>query len=270
MNFTEDQIERYSRHFLLQEVGIEGQTKINQAKVLVIGAGGLGAPVALYLASAGVGKIGIVDGDVVDLSNLQRQVIHATKDVGTPKVDSAYNSMIDINPDIEVVKIPEFVRADNICDIIREWDFVIDGTDSFGIKFLINDACIMEKKPFSHAGILRFDGQTTTVKPYESSCYRCTFIEPPPLNAVPSCSQAGVLGAIAGVIGTIQATEALKFITGIGNLLYNRLLVFDAKEMSFRNVNTKRKKTCAICGDSPTITSLEEVPTQVCDLKLNK
>ncbi|MCD7937253.1 MAG: HesA/MoeB/ThiF family protein, partial [Tannerellaceae bacterium] len=228
IDFTEEQIERYSRHILLQDVGVEGQEKILKAKVLIIGAGGLGAPIALYLAAAGVGTIGIVDGDVVDLSNLQCQVIHFTPDVGRPKVESAAEKIKQINPDVHVVTYPEFFVASNALDMIRDYDFVIDGTDNFPVKFLINDACVLAGKPFSHGGILRFEGQTLTYVP-GSACYRCLFNAPPPPNAVPTCSQAGVLGAIAGMLGTIQAAEALKYITGVGELLTDRLLTFNAK-----------------------------------------
>lgn len=265
-DYTEDQLERYSRHILLKDVGIEGQEKILDAKVFIIGAGGLGAPVALYLAAAGVGKIGIADFDTVDLSNLQRQVIHFTDDVGRLKVESAANKMRAINPDIEVVVYNEMVVAANIRQLIRGYDFVIDGTDNFAAKFLINDACIMENIPYSHGGILRFDGQTMTIKPRESACYRCVFGVPPPANAVPTCSQAGVLGAIAGMLGTMQAAECLKFITGAGELLTNKLLAFDAKTMSFRKVNLKRNLKCAVCGDNPTITELHDGEQAVCDI----
>lgn len=267
MDLNEEQIERYSRHILLQDVGIEGQMKLAEARVLIIGAGGLGAPIAMYLAAAGIGTIGIVDGDVVEISNLQRQIIHFTKDINVPKVDSAKEKMTAMNPDVKVETIHEYVRADNIRELIRDWDFVVDGTDTFAIKFLINDACVMENKPFSHGGILRFDGQTMTVVPGQSACYRCVFIKPPPANAVPSCSQAGVLGAIAGMLGTIQAAEVLKFVTGVGDLLENRLLSFNAKNMRFREVNFKKNPKCGICGDQPTITELVDEPLPSCDLK---
>ena len=221
IDLTEDQIERYSRHILLQDVGLEGQEKILNARVLIVGAGGLGAPAAMYLAAAGVGHIGIVDADVVDLSNLQRQIIHFTKDVGQPKVESAKEKMLAINPDVEVTTYHEFMDSSNAKKIIEPWDFVIDGTDNFPVKFLINDACVMLGKAFSHGGILRFRGQTFTHVP-GSACYRCFFKEPPPAGAVPTCSQAGVLGAIAGMLGTIQAAEALKYILGVGELLVER------------------------------------------------
>ena len=220
LEFTEERLERYSRHILLKDVGVEGQIKIFDAKVLIIGAGGLGSPAALYLAAAGVGTIGIADADNVDLSNLQRQVIHHTSDVGKPKVESAAEKMRAINPDVEVRTYHEWVRAANIRQMIRDYDFVIDGTDNFVAKFLINDACVLERKPFSHGGILRFNGQTMTVRPGESACYRCAFRAIPPRGVVPSCSEAGILGAVAGMLGTIQAAEALKFITRRGRVAH--------------------------------------------------
>ncbi|MBQ7420643.1 MAG: molybdopterin-synthase adenylyltransferase MoeB [Prevotella sp.] len=265
-DFTEQQIERYSRHILLQDVGVEGQEKLLNARVLIIGAGGLGAPASLYLAAAGVGTIGIVDADIVDLSNLQRQVIHFTKDVGVPKVESAKEKMQAINPDVKVETYHEFLYSGNALDIIKQYDFIIDGTDNFPVKFLINDACVMAGKPFSHGGILRFNGQTFTHVP-GSACYRCMFKEPPPPGAVPTCSQAGVLGAIAGMLGTIQAVEALKYIIGIGDLLTNRLLTFDAKTMQFRTVPVHHRDTCPVCGTYPTITELIDYQQAACDLK---
>ena len=230
IDFTEEQIQRYSRHILLQDVGVEGQEKIMNARVLVVGAGGLGAPVSLYLAAAGIGTIGIVDADVVDLSNLQRQVIHFTKDVGVPKVKSAEEKIKAINPDVQVDTYYEFLDSSNALDIIREYDFVVDGTDNFPVKFLINDACVMAGKPFSHGGILRF-------------------------------------GAIAGMLGTIQAAETLKYFTGIGELLTNRLLTFDAKTMQFRTVPVRHRDSCAICGTNPTIDHLIDYEQAACDLK---
>jgi molybdopterin/thiamine biosynthesis adenylyltransferase len=266
MDFTSEQIERYSRHILLQDIGVEGQEKIIQGRVLVIGAGGLGAPILLYLAAAGVGTLGVIDGDVVDLSNLQRQVIHFTPDVGKPKVESAKEKIRLINPDVNVITYHKFFSSDNALEIIRDYDFIIDGTDNFPVKFLINDACVFAGKPFSHGGILRFDGQTITHLP-ETACYRCVFNAPPPPNAVPTCSQAGVLGAIAGMLGTIQAAEALKYLTGTGELLTNRLLTFNAKTMQFRNVNVRRNHKCPVCGEHPTITELIESEQAVCELK---
>ncbi len=270
LEFTEERLERYSRHILLKDVGVEGQMKLFAGKVLIIGAGGLGAPVALYLAAAGVGTIGIADADCVDISNLQRQVIHHTPDVGKAKVESAAEKMRAINPDVTVRTYQEFIRAANVREIIRGYDFIIDGTDNFAAKFLINDACVLENTPFSHGGILRFDGQTMTVKPGESACYRCIFTAPPPKGAVPTCSEAGILGAVAGMLGTIQAAEALKFIIGAGELLTNSLLTFNAAHMNFRKVHLKRNLNCAVCGDHPTLTELVDEEQPVCELKAAK
>jgi molybdopterin/thiamine biosynthesis adenylyltransferase len=269
VDFTEEQINRYSRHILLQDVGVEGQEKISNGKVLVVGAGGLGAPVALYLAAAGVGTIGVVDGDAVDLSNLQRQIIHFTQDVNKPKVLSAKEKINQLNPDVKVVTYQTLFVADNASDIIKDYDFIVDGTDNFPVKFLINDACVMAGKPFSHGGILRFDGQTFTHTP-GTACYRCFFNSPPPPNAVPTCSQAGVLGAIAGMLGTIQAAEVLKYLTGVGELLTNRLLSFNAKTMEFRTVKIRRSEKCPVCGAHPIITTLIDYEQAVCDIANHK
>jgi molybdopterin-synthase adenylyltransferase len=265
MDFTEEQLERYSRHLILQNIGIEGQEKIMKGKVLLVGAGGLGSPAALYLAAAGVGTIGIIDGDVVDHTNLQRQVIHFTDDVNVPKVESARQKINKLNPDVKVNIYKALLTAENALTIIGNYDFVIDGTDNFPSKFLVNDACVMAKKAYSHGGILRFEGQTMTYVP-GSACYRCIFGGPPPKDAVPSCSQAGVLGSIAGILGTIQATEALKYLTGTGELLTNRMLVFDALKMKFREVNFKSDKNCRVCGAIPSITTLAMDDMPVCDL----
>ena len=264
IDFTDSQLERYSRHILLQEVGIEGQEKILAAKVLIVGAGGLGSPAALYLAAAGIGTIGIVDYDEVEISNLQRQIAHFTKDLKTAKVDSAAEKMQAINPDILVNKHLASLCADNIRDIIREYDFVIDGSDNFPTKFLVNDACIFENIPYSHGGVLRFEGQTMTVLPGKSACYRCVFPKPPPADVVPTCSQAGILGAVAGMLGTIQAAEALKYVLGLGEPLTDALLTFDAKTMDFHKVRLKKQKNCPICGENPTITELRDEEQTVC------
>ena len=268
-DFTEEELVRYSRHILLQDVGVEGQERIRQGRVLIVGAGGLGSPVALYLAAAGVGTIGIIDGDVVDLSNLQRQVIHTTDDVGRPKVESARAKIERINPHVKVVTYHDFLRADNALDIIADYDFVVDGTDNFPVKFLINDACVMAGKPFSHGGILRFEGQTFTHLP-GTACYRCLFPAPPPPGLVPTCSQAGVLGAIAGMLGTIQAAEVLKYLTGVGELLTDRLLTFNAKTMDFRKIRTQRHDGCPLCGSHPTVTRLVDYEQATCELKAKK
>ncbi len=267
INLTEQQLERYSRHILLKDVGVEGQERIMKSRILIIGAGGLGAPAALYLAAAGVGVLGIVDSDSVELSNLQRQIIHFTTDLKKSKVLSAAEKIKLLNPDVLVDLYNERVTATNIRQIIRSYDFVIDGTDNFAAKFLINDACVMEKIPFSHGGILRFTGQTMTVVPGQSACYRCVFSAPPPKNAVPSCSQAGVLGAIAGMLGTIQAAEALKFVAKIGKLLENSLLTFDALKMDFRKITLHKRSDCPVCGENPYITELHDEEQPVCDLK---
>lgn len=266
MTLTEQQIERYSRHIILEQVGGTGQEKLLSSSVLIIGAGGLGAPAGLYLAATGVGTIGIVDGDNVDLSNLQRQVIHHTDDVGLEKIKSAEAKMLAINPDLTVKTYKQWAKADNIREIIRDYDFVIDGTDNFAAKFLVNDACYFEKVPFSHAGILRFDGQLLTVLPGETTCYRCIFDGPPPAEAVPSCSQAGVLGVLAGVIGSLQATEAIKYLLGLGELLTGTLLTYNALSMDFRKVQLNRNPDCLLCGDNPKITELKDEEQVVCDL----
>lgn len=266
MNLTETQIERYSRHILLKDVGGEGQEKLLNTKVLIIGAGGLGAPIALYLAAAGVGHIGIIDADKVDITNLQRQVIHFTDDIDRPKVQSAKEKIEAINPDVQVTTYQDLFMASNALDLVAPYDFIVDGTDNFATKFLINDACVMAKKPYSHGGILRFDGQTFTHTP-GNACYRCLFEGPPPANLVPTCSQAGVLGAVAGMLGTVQAAEVLKHSIGIGDLLENRLLIFDAFKMKFRTVNVKKRDNCRVCGENPTITELVDGEQAVCDLK---
>ena len=266
MAFSNEQLERYSRHIILKEIGVKGQKKLLNAKVLIIGAGGLGAPAAMYLAAAGVGTIGIADADEVDLSNLQRQIIHATEDVGKPKVQSAKETMNKMNPDVTVNTYHEFVSSENIMELISGYDFIIDGTDNFPAKFLINDACVMAKKPFSHAGIIRFKGQLMTYVPGEGPCYRCVFKNPPPKDAVPTCKQAGVVGAMGGVIGSLQAMEAIKYITGTGELLTGHLLTFDAIKMEFRKIKLpKPNGKCAVCGENPTITELVDYEQTECD-----
>ena len=270
MKLTEQQIERYSRQIILEEVGGAGQEKLLTSKVLIVGAGGLGAPAALYLAAAGVGTIGIIDSDKVDLTNLQRQVIHHTEDVGVDKVVSAQNQMRAINPDVTIRTYRTRVNAENISEIIREYDFVLDGTDNFPAKFLVNDACYFEKVPFSHAGILRFDGQLITVIPEETTCYRCIFHSPPSAGVVPSCSQAGVLGVLAGVIGSLQATEAIKYLLGIGDLLTDKLLTYNALTMEFRKIHLNRNPNCLLCGRNPKITVLKDEEQVICHLKGDK
>ena len=250
---SNEQLERYSRHIILKEVGAKGQKKLLNAKVLIIGAGGLGAPAAMYLAAAGVGTIGIADADEVDLSNLQRQIIHSTQDVGKAKVQSAKETMEAINPDVKVITYRTFVDSESIMDLIKDYDFIIDGTDNFPAKFLINDACVMAKKPFSHAGIIRFKGQLMTYVP-------------PPKDAVPTCKQAGVIGAMGGVIGSLQAMEAVKYILGVGDLLTGYLLTYDALKMEFRKIKLpEHTEDCAVCGDHPTITELIDYEQKECE-----
>lgn len=267
MSFTEDQITRYSRHILLPEVGGKGQKKISQAKVFVVGAGGLGSPVALYLAAAGIGTIGLIDSDVVDMSNLQRQVLHHTPDVGRSKVLSAKEKIQAINPDVKVETHEARFTAENALELITPYDIVIDGVDNFPAKFLINDACYFADKPLVHGGILRFEGRVFSIIPKKSACYRCIFKEPPPPGLVPSCQEAGIIGVVAGIIGTIQATEALKIILGIGQPLTDRILDFDAQKTAFREIKTKRNPKCKLCGDNPEITKLFEHEQEVCQLR---
>ncbi|MDC4203522.1 MAG: molybdopterin-synthase adenylyltransferase MoeB [Candidatus Manganitrophus sp.] len=265
MAFTEEQLVRYSRHIILTEVGGKGQKKIGQAKVLIVGAGGLGSPIALYLAAAGVGTIGLIDADVVDLSNLQRQIIHHTSDIGRPKVLSAQEKMVAINSDVKVVPYQENLDADNALKIFNDFDYVIDGTDNFPAKFLINDAAHFAKKPLIHGGILRFEGQLFTILPGTSACYRCIFPEPPPAGLIPTCQEAGVLGALAGLIGTLQGTEVLKLILGIGKPLTDRILKYDALRTQFREIPIRRNPNCPLCGSNPTIRTLEVQESPVCD-----
>lgn len=259
-DLTDTQNERYSHHIMLKDVGGKGQRKLLDGRVLIIGAGGLGSPAALYLAAAGVGTIGIADADLVDLSNLQRQIIHQTCDVGRPKVVSAGEKMTAINPDVTVITHPTWVAAENIAGIISDYDFVIDGTDNFAAKFLINDACVMAGKPYSHGGIHQFLGQTTTVHPGVSACYRCLFPSPPPPGLIPSCAESGVLGVLPGVIGAIQATEAIKHLLGLGEGLQDRMLIYDALDNCFTDAETSRNPDCPVCGDHPTITELCDNP----------
>lgn len=268
MTFSNEQLERYSRHIILKEVGVKGQKKLLSSKVLIIGAGGLGAPAAMYLAAAGIGTIGIADADEVDLSNLQRQIIHSTADIGKAKVQSAEETMKAINPDVTVKTYRTFVESENISGLIADYDFIIDGTDNFTAKFLINDACVMAEKPFSHAGIIRFKGQLMTYVPGKGPCYRCVFKAPPPKDAVPTCKQAGVIGAMGGVIGSLQAMEAIKYILGTGELLTGYLLTYDALKIEFRKIKLPEATSeCPVCGKHPTITQLVDYEQSECDGK---
>ena len=257
--FSESQIQRYARHILLKEVGGTGQEKLLNAKVLMIGAGGLGSPVAMYLAAAGVGTIGIIDDDTVDLSNLQRQILHDTASVDQPKVESAKQTIARINPDVTVVPYKERLTAKNALALFADYDIIADGSDNFPTRFLVNDASYFAKRTLVSAAILRFDGQVATFKAHEAEdnpCYRCLFREPPPSGLIPTCSEAGVLGALCGVIGSLQATEVLKEIIGIGESLSGSLLICDALGTTFRKVKLKRDPECPLCGENPSIKDL--------------
>ncbi len=266
MEFTEDQLQRYSRHIILPEVGGKGQKKILNAKVFVVGAGGLGCPVGYYLAAAGVGTIGMIDNDTVELSNLQRQIAHNTKKIGVHKVDSAKDTFESLNPDVKVIGIKERISKDNIIDLIKDYDIVVDGSDNFPTRYLVNDACVMLKKPLVSGAILRFEGQVTTILPGEGHCYRCLFEEMPPPGLVPSCQEAGVLGAITGVVGALQATEVLKLILGKGDILKNTLLIYDALKVNFRRVKVPKNPECPVCSENPTITELQDYDAGYCRL----
>jgi adenylyltransferase/sulfurtransferase len=257
MEFTESQIERYSRHIILQEVGGKGQKKLAAAKVFVIGAGGLGSPSALYLAAAGVGTIGLADGDVVDLSNLQRQILHSTPNLGKLKVESGRELLSALNPDVTVKTYPLTITADNILGLIEDYDLVLDGSDNFTTRYLVNDACFFARKTLISGSIFRFEGQLTTLKPHEGlPCYRCLYAEPPPAGLVPSCQEAGVLGVLAGTIGTLQAAEVLKEIVGFGTSLAGSMLIYDALDMTFRKTRIPKDPTCPLCGPNPRIKDL--------------
>ncbi|NRA33177.1 MAG: molybdopterin-synthase adenylyltransferase MoeB [Polyangiaceae bacterium] len=249
-----DQLDRYSRHILLPEVGEKGQAKLLASKVLLLGAGGLGSPAAMYLAAAGVGTIGLVDADVVDASNLQRQIIHTTEAIGTPKVDSAEKTLKGINPDVKVIKYQERVDSSNVDRIFKGWDVIVDGCDNFPTRYLVNDASLFNKIPVVHGSIFRFDGQVTTFMPFDGPCYRCLYPEPPPAHLAPSCAEAGVLGILPGIVGTLQATEAIKIILGKGKILKGALLQYDSLNMAFRKFKLRADKNCPTCGDEPTIT----------------
>ena len=255
MVLTPDQVNRYSRHIIMGDVGSKGQRNLLQAKALIVGAGGLGSPSAIYLALAGVGTIGIVDFDVVEISNLQRQILHHTSDIGRPKLESARDNINSYNPDTNVVLHEVRLESDNAREIISQYDLVINGADNFATRYLVNDACYLEGKPLVDGSILIFDGQATLFLPGQG-CYRCLFPEPPPPGLVPNCAEAGVLGALTGLVGSIQATEALKHFLGIGESLVSRLLLIDALNMSFREVRLKRNPSCPLCGDNPTVTEL--------------
>ena len=255
--FSNEEIRRYSRHLIMPEIGMEGQRRMKEGSVLLIGAGGLGAPLALYLAAAGVGHIGIIDFDVVDDSNLQRQIVHGTSTLGMRKTESAKRRLLDLNPHIEVTTYDEQITSENAFDLLRPYDVIVDGTDNFPTRYLTNDASVMLGKPNVYGSIFRFEGQTTVFDPSRGGpCYRCLYPEPPPPGLVPSCAEGGVLGVLPGVIGTIQATEAIKLITGVGEPLIGRLLLYDALAMRFRELKLRRNPDCPVCGDHPTVTEL--------------
>jgi sulfur-carrier protein adenylyltransferase/sulfurtransferase len=254
--YTPEQLIRYSRHFLLPEVGEEGQAKLLQAKVLLVGAGGLGSPAAYYLAAAGVGTLGIIDNDVVDISNLQRQILHANDRVGTPKVESAKKTLEALNPDVKVIPYQAKLTSENIMEIIKDYDLVVDGCDNFPTRYLVNDACVLAGKPNVHGSIFQFEGQATVFYPGKGPCYRCLYPEPPPAEMAPSCAEAGVLGVLPGLIGVIEALEAIKIILGKGDTLVGRLVHFNTLTMEINTLKLRRDPSCPVCGDNPTIHQL--------------
>ena len=256
MGLSQDQIARYSRHLLLPEVGVEGQEKLCNAKVLCIGTGGLGSPLGLYLAAAGIGTLGLVDFDIVDQSNLQRQIMHGESTVGKLKVDSAKDRLADMNSDVEVITYNTRLSSENAMEIFKDYDIIVDGTDNFPTRYLANDAAVLLGKPYIYGCILRFEGQASVFHSKEGPCYRCLYPEPPPPGLVPSCAEGGVLGVLPGIIGLIQATEVVKLILGKGETLVGRLMIFDALAMKFREMKLRKDKDCPICGDNPTITEL--------------
>jgi len=251
---SSDEILRYSRHLILPEVALEGQQRLKASRVLLIGAGGLGSPLALYLAAAGVGTIGLVDFDVVDVTNLQRQIVHGSKDVGRPKLESARDRLKDLNPHVHVEGFETRLTSENALEIMRDYDIVIDGTDNFATRYLTNDACVLLGKPNVYGSIYRFEGQSSVFATEDGPCYRCLYPEPPPPGLVPSCAEGGVLGVLPGIIGSLQANEALKLALGIGESLSGRLLLFDALSTEFSEVTLRRDPNCPVCGDAPTIT----------------
>jgi molybdopterin/thiamine biosynthesis adenylyltransferase len=255
-DFSEEQIRRYARHIILPEVGGVGQKKLLEGKVLLIGAGGLGSPAGFYLAAAGVGALGIVDYDVVDESNLQRQILHKTVDVGRPKVDSAKETIKALNPEISVRTYKDKLTSENVLDVFADYDVILDGCDNFPTRYLVNDACVLSKKPNVHGSIFRFEGQATVFYPLQGPCYRCLYPEPPPPGMVPSCQEGGVFGVLPGVVGVVQAIETLKILMGVGETLVGRLVLFDALTLRFRELKLRRDPGCPVCGDNPTVTEL--------------
>jgi molybdopterin/thiamine biosynthesis adenylyltransferase/rhodanese-related sulfurtransferase len=256
VQLSREEFRRYGRHLIMPEVGLEGQQRLKAASVLLVGAGGLGSPAALYLAAAGVGRIGIVDFDVVDPSNLQRQIIHSTENVGRPKLESAAERLYAVNPNIEVVPFETQLSSENALEILKDFDVIVDGTDNFPTRYLVNDACVLLKKPNVYGSIFRFEGQASVFYAEKGPCYRCLYPEPPPPGLVPSCAEGGVLGVLPGIVGAIQAAETLKLLLGIGDVLIGRLLLFDALAMQFRQLKLRKNPECPICGDHPTISEL--------------
>lgn len=253
---TTDELSRYSRHLILPEVGMEGQQKLKAARVLCVGTGGLGSPLALYLTAAGVGTLGLVDFDVVDASNLQRQIIHSTKDIGRKKLDSAEEKLVALNPAIKIIRHETMLSSANALDILKDYDIVADGTDNFPTRYLVNDACVLLGKPNAYGSIFRFEGQASVFATKDGPCYRCLYPEPPPPGLVPSCAEGGVLGILPGLVGVIQATEVIKFILGKGESLAGRLLLVDALNMRFRELKLRKNPECPVCGTNPTLTKL--------------
>ena len=256
VSLSNQEVERYSRHLIMPEVGMDGQLKLKAASVLCIGVGGLGSPVAMYLAAAGVGRLGVVDFDVVDYSNLQRQVIHGTPDVGRSKLESARDKLVAINPEVTIDMHETALSSSNAFDVLGDYDIVVDGTDNFPTRYLVNDACVLLRKPNVFGSIFRFEGQVSVFATEQGPCYRCLYPEPPPPGLVPSCAEGGVLGILPGVIGTIQATETVKLIIGVGEPLINRFMIYDALRMKFRELKLRRDPDCPVCGDRPTVTQL--------------
>ena len=256
VSLSNQEVERYSRHLIMPEVGMDGQLKLKAASVLCIGVGGLGSPVAMYLAAAGVGRLGVVDFDVVDYSNLQRQVIHGTPDVGRSKLESARDKLVAINPEVTIDMHEMALSSSNAFDVLGDYDIVVDGTDNFPTRYLVNDACVLLRKPNVFGSIFRFEGQVSVFATEQGPCYRCLYPEPPPPGLVPSCAEGGVLGILPGVIGTIQATETVKLIIGVGEPLINRFMIYDALRMKFRELKLRRDPDCPVCGDRPTVTQL--------------
>ena len=256
IEFTDEQIERYSRHIILPEVGGSGQQKMLEARVLLLGAGGLGSPAAYYLAAAGIGNLGIVDFDRVDLSNLQRQIIHSTERIGMLKTESAKKTIEALNPDVNISLYNERLDSSNIMNLIEGYDYIVDGSDNFPTRYLVNDACVMKNKTLIHGSIYRFEGQVTVFKPGDGPCYRCLYPEPPPPGMVPNCQEGGVLGVLAGVIGNLQVVEVLKLVLGIGKTLVGKLLIYDALNTEFRNLRLRKDTNCPICSEKPTIKEL--------------